>query len=74
MEYLRINFNQMFNFLENGKIEPKARIRIGSIEFEQGIKIGRGVQFSGVDLFEWIKKDLAVTKEGDVWVIHGYYD
>lgn len=74
MEYLRINFNQMFNFLPDGKIEPKARIRIGGIEFGPGVQFGRGVQFAGVDLFEWSGKDLAVTQEDDIWVIHGHYE
>jgi len=74
MEYLRINFNQIFNFLPDGKIEPKARIRIGGIESGPGIQFGRGDQFAGIDLFAWLGKDLAVTQEGEVWIIHGYYD
>ncbi len=74
MDYLRINFNQIFNFLPDGRIEPKANIRFGGIQLGVGAKISRGVQFSGVDLFEWSGKDLAVTHEGDIWVIHGYYD
>lgn len=74
MEYLRINYNQLFNFLPDGRIEPKARMRIGGVEFGPGIKIGKGVQFSGVDLLKWSGKDLAVTQEGEVWLIHGYYD
>lgn len=74
MEYLRINFNQIFNFLPDGRIEPKARIRIGGIEFGPDVQFGRGVQFSGIDLFKWVGKDLAVTQEGETWVIHGYYE
>ncbi|MFH0854396.1 MAG: hypothetical protein V1891_02805 [bacterium] len=74
MEYLRINFNQIFNFLPDGKIEPKARIRIGGIEFGPGVQFGRGVQLSGIDIFEWAGKDLAITQEDEIWVIHGYYE
>lgn len=74
MEYLRINFNQIFNFLPDGKVEPKARLKIGGLEVGPGVKFGRGVEFAGVDLFKWFGRDLAVTQEGEIWVIHGYYD
>lgn len=74
MEYLRINFNQIFNFHPDGSIEPKARVRVGGVEFGPGVKFGRGVQFAGVDLFKLLGKDLAVTQENDIWIIHGVYD
>ncbi|NQU99748.1 MAG: hypothetical protein HQ538_03335 [Parcubacteria group bacterium] len=55
-------------------IEPKARMRIGRVELGSGVSFGRGVLHDGVDLFKWSGKDLAVTQEGETWVIHGYYD
>ena len=74
MENLRINFNQIFNFLPDGKIEPKARTRIGAVEIAPSIRLGRGVKVSGVDLFSWSGRDLSVTQDGDTWVVNGYYE
>ena len=74
MENLRINFNQMFTFHSDGSIEPKARVRVGGIEFGPGVKFGKGVQFSGVDLLKLSGKDLAVTEKDNVWIINGYYE
>ena len=74
MEYLRINFNQMFNFFPDGSVEPRAIVSVGGLQFGPGVRFGKGVQFSGVDLLKWAGKDLAVTQDGNVWVIHGYYE
>ena len=73
MEHLRINFNQVFNLLPDGRIEPKAKLRIGGVEISPDLKFGRGVRFGKVDLFEYVGRDLAITKEGNVWIILGYY-
>ncbi len=72
-EYLRINFNQIFNSHPDGTLEPKARIRLGGIEFGPGVKFRRGIEFGGIDIFEYVGRELAMTKDGDVWVIHGHY-
>jgi hypothetical protein len=64
----------MFNFLPNGRVEPKARLRFGNIEMGPGMQFGRGVEFSGTDLLEWAGKDLAVTQQDGVWIVDGYYN
>ena len=74
MEYLRINFNQMFVLGDEGSIEPKVKVKIGGIEFGPGVKFNRGVQLSGADIFGLVGKDLAVTQDGEAWLIHGYYE
>ena len=72
-EYLRINFNQIFDSHPDGTLEPKAKVRLGGIEFGRGVRFSRGVQFAGVDIFDFVGRDLAVSKDGDAWVIHGHY-
>ncbi len=77
MSFKRVNFWELFTYYADGSVEPKARVRIGGVEFGPGVRFSKGVSFSGVDLFKFIGKDLQVEEEGSgdkkVTIIRGFY-
>lgn len=66
-------FNDIFNEAEDGTLEPKVRVRINSVSFGPGVKIGKGVAFGGIDLHLYKGYDLATEKQNGIVVIKGVY-
>ena len=73
MEYLVYNFNEVFDF-SNGRITPKQQVRIGSITLGPKASIGSGVAIGGLNITDFVGKDVAVTEEDGILVIHGFYN
>jgi hypothetical protein len=71
----RVTFNSVFNQHSDGSIEPRQRIRVGGVEFGQGVRFTRGVVFGGIDFFspEVFNHDLEINTDNDIIVIVGIY-
>ncbi len=70
---MRINYWQVFKIHHDGGIEPVRRVRIGGVEFGPGVRFGKGVAFSGIDLNQYIGHDFEVEEQGDVLIVKGIY-
>jgi hypothetical protein len=69
----RINFNLLFRLNDEGSIEPLHNIRIGGVQMGPGVKVGRGVLFGGIDLFNFVGRDFQTRQESGVTIIDGVY-
>ncbi|MDO8240715.1 MAG: hypothetical protein Q7T51_01915 [Candidatus Moranbacteria bacterium] len=69
----RINFYQIFKVDTDGSIEPLRLVRIGGVQMGPGVRFGRGVSFSGIDLAQFVGRDFAVEEESGVLVIKGIF-
>lgn len=70
---MRINFWQIFQVHPDGSIEPLRRIRIGGVEFGPGVRFGRGVSISGIDLTHYVGRDFDTEDVVGVLVLKGIY-
>lgn len=69
----RVNFYQIFRMNPDGSIEPLRVIRIGGVQFGQGVRFSKGVSFSGIDLSQYVGRDFLVEDQVGVLVIKGIY-
>ena len=69
----RINFYQIFKVNIDGSIEPLRPVRIGGVQMGPGVKFGKGVSFSGIDLYQFIGRDFAVEDQAGIYVIMGIF-
>ena len=69
----RINFYQIFRVNADGSIEPLRPVRIGGVQMSPGVKFGKGVSFSGIDLSQFVGRDFAVEEQAGVFVIKGIF-
>ena len=69
----RVNFDSIFIQHSDGSLEPRQRIRVGGVEFSPGVRFNRGVFFAGIDLTQFIGRDLEIKTDGEVIVITGIY-
>ena len=69
----RVTFDSIFIRYPNGDIEPRQRIRIGGVTLAQGVRFARGFSFGGVDLFQFLGRDLEIQTENDIIVITAIY-
>jgi hypothetical protein len=69
----RINFYQIFRVNTDGSIEPLRPVRIGGVQMGLGVRFGKGVSFSGIDLSQFIGRDFAVEEQAGVLVIQGIF-
>lgn len=68
----RYRFHDVFH-VDNGRISPRIPIRIGGVTMGPGISFGGGVSFSGIDLSQYLGKDIAGYIENGVFIIKGFY-
>lgn len=69
----RLNFYQIFRINPDGSVEPIRRIRIGGVQCGPGVRFGSGVSFGGVDLSQFVGRDLSVEDRDGVLIIVGIY-
>lgn len=69
----RMQFNSVFTTHEDGSLEPLQRVRIGGVTMGPGARFGNGVSFSGVNISQFIDRDLEVETDGQILVIKGIY-
>ena len=69
----RINFYKIFKVNVDGSIEPIKVVKIGGVQMGQGVRFGKGVSFSGVDLSQYAGRDFLVEEQNGVTVIKGIF-
>jgi hypothetical protein len=69
----RVSYWTVFKSNADGTIEPIRIIRIGGVTLSPGVKMAKGVRFSGIDPFLFYGQDLDVENEGSTTTITGYY-
>lgn len=69
----RINFYQIFRVNIDGSIEPLELINIGGVQMGQGVRFGKGVSFSGIDLTLYVGRDFLVEDRNGVLIIKGIF-
>ncbi len=70
---MRKHFSDLFSN-QNGVITPKVTIHINGVTMSPGVSFGGGVSFSGVDLTQFIGKDLEVDVQNNVHILKGVYN
>jgi len=70
---MRKQFNELFT-IQNGMVSPKVPIHINGVTMTPGVSFGNGVSFGGVDLTQFVGKDLEVENQNGVYLIKGVYN
>ena len=70
---MRYRFNEIFRE-EKGSLTPIKTIRIGGVLIGSGVTFGRGVSFGGINIFEFIGKDIEANEDNGFLIINGFYD
>ena len=69
----KVPFDSIFIKHPDGSLEPRQRVRIGGVMLSQGSRFSRGVSFGGIDLFQFLGRDLEIQTENDITVITAIY-
>jgi hypothetical protein len=69
----RRNFFEIFKVNIDGSIEPLRLVKIGGVQMGPGVRFGKGVSFSGIDLSQYVGRDFSVEEQNDVLVITGIF-
>ena len=69
----RVNFYQIFRINIDGSIEPLRLVKIGGVQMGPGVRFGKGVSFSGIDLSQYVGRDFAVEEQSGVLLIKGIF-
>lgn len=70
----RFTFWQVFRSLDDNTLEVLKKIKVGGVEFNPGVKIGRGAVVAGIDFFKYLGADLEGddTADGSLDIKHIY--
>lgn len=69
----KVPFDSIFTINQDGSIEPKQTIRVGGVTMSPGVKFTRGVSFAGIDIAQFVDRDLEINTDEGVVVITGIY-
>lgn len=69
----RAPFWEIFRMHPDGSIEPIRSVQIGSVRLGPGARFGSGVAFSGIDLAQYIGRDLEVDEQPEFVILKGIY-
>lgn len=69
----KINFYKIFKVNVDGSIEPLRLVKIGGVQMSPGVRFGKGMLFSGIDLSQFIGRDFLVEEISSVLLIKGIY-
>ena len=70
---MKTEFWKIFEYNINNVLVAKKDIGIGGLTIDKGYKIGRGITFNGIDLFQYIGHYLEVERYKGVYRIKGIY-
>ncbi len=68
-----MNFFDIFQQNPNGSLSPMVKMNINGIQFGPGVSFLPGVSFGGVDFHKYKNLPVAVEKQGDVYIIKGFF-
>ena len=66
-------FWEIFRQNPDGSIEPTRVVQISGIQMGPGVRLGSGVRFGGIDLTQYIGRDLKIEERTDSTRILGIY-
>ena len=70
---MRYRFNEIFREEEEMLITLYT-IKIGPVIIGPGMRFGKGVSFGGINIFEFIGKDIEADEDNGFLIINGFYD
>lgn len=68
----RVSFWTVFKH-EDGMLVTRQNTKVGAVAFGPNVGIGRGVSFGGIDLFQYLGRDLQIERSGDVITVRGIF-
>jgi len=71
---MKKGFYEIFHHHPDGSIEPKQPVRIGGVQFGPGVRFGKGIAFSGIDLTKYVGKDFEIEETNGVLKLVGVYE
>lgn len=69
----KYDFFYIFQKNLDGSLSPKVRLNVNGIEFSPGVSFSPGVVFGGVDFFKYLGVPIAAEKQGEVYILRGFY-
>ena len=69
----RLNFFEIFKVNSDGSIEPLRLVRIGGVQLGSGVRFGKGVSFSGIDLSQYAGRDFLTEEKEGVLIVKGIF-
>jgi hypothetical protein len=66
-------FFDIFRQNPDGSLTPKKVIQVGAVTFGPGIYFGRGVNFGGIDFFQYLNNEVATEEKDGILIIKGFY-
>jgi hypothetical protein len=73
MSIEKVNFFEIFQQNPDGSLSPKVKMNVNGIQFGPGVSFSPGVFFGGVDFYKYKNLPVAVEKQGDIFMIKGFY-
>jgi hypothetical protein len=73
MQPIRVNFFSIFRQHSDGTLEPLRVVRIGGVQLSPGVRFGQGVNFGGINLFNFIGRDFQAEDYGAYIVLIGIF-
>jgi len=75
VEYPRlilVKYEQVFNINSNKTISPRIPVRIGGVTMGPGVSFGSGVAIGGVNLFDFINRNIQGYIDNGIFVIKAF--
>lgn len=69
----RVKFDSVFQVNNDGTITPRQTTRIGGVTITPGVTISSGVSIGGINIAQYVDRDLEITTDGGAIVITGIY-
>jgi hypothetical protein len=69
---MRYKFTDIFT-INAGIVGPKVPVHINGVTMNPGVSFGDGVSFGGVNLQQYLGKDVEADLTNGVYVIKGFY-
>ena len=70
---MRVHFWDVFKINSDGSLEPIRRISVGSVQLGPGVKFGKGVLLGGIDLTQYVGRDIEVEDQSGIYNLKGIY-
>lgn len=69
----RVTFDSVFQVNADGTITPRQTTRIGGVTITPGVTISGNVAIGGINIAQYVGRELEITTDGGAIVITGIY-
>ena len=71
----RKKFDEIFKQLDDGALQPRHQVQVGSIQFGPGAQISKGILLAGIDFTTLVDREFEVddSTKPDVWILKSVY-